>query len=145
MPDSNKTSYVFKQTCSQKLYVFLNTHWPFITTGLKGLIHLSADYNRMFLLVHKKWSFPLRISPVNSMKKSLIENLIFCTVCYIEAEPSVILQSHGRNILTKTFSWYFGWKWMGLIYRLKKIGKFSAIFCSLNFTETAWFHKDYGS
>ena len=32
-------------------------------------------------LLHKKWSFPLRISSVNvTMKKSLMENFIFCAM-----------------------------------------------------------------
>ena len=32
--------------------------------------------------LHKKWSFPLRISLVN-VKKSLMENFIFCAVIYV--------------------------------------------------------------
>ena len=55
----------------------------------------DPDLPPVYLSLHKKWSFPLRISSVNVtksagflriwshlLKKSLIENNIFCAVCY---------------------------------------------------------------
>ena len=52
------------------------------------LTHFSPMFNsynpwkRRFkeVSLHKKWSFPLRISSVNRPKKSLMENFIFCAV-----------------------------------------------------------------
>ena len=55
------------------------------------VLHLSQNHT-IWCSLHKKWSFPLRISPVNVtksaiwsdlLKKLLMENLIFCAVVRI--------------------------------------------------------------
>ena len=55
----------------------------------------QIDYKQQYLkmkkniTLHKKWSFPLKISSVNVtsrlLKKSLMENFIFCAVLWTPA------------------------------------------------------------
>ena len=66
-----------------------------------SMITKEGKYLRWQLIVkislHKKWSFPLRISPVNVTKFDfLMKNLIFCAAYYA-------LQQ-GREVLFNTFS-----------------------------------------
>ena len=56
------------------------------------------------LTLHKKWSFPLWISSVNVLKKSLTENFIFCAVWILISIFYTALQERSRYILN-IFLW----------------------------------------
>ena len=66
---------------------------------------------------HKKWSFPLRISSVNVLlqfsavwshllKKSLMENFIFCAVC---RNIRIRENSNCSICYSMIFGWVFDW------------------------------------
>ena len=63
-------------------------------------------------ILHKKWSFPLRISSVNvtksALKKSLMENFIFCAVRFRQLMGNEIARVKPNNSgavkLNRTFT-----------------------------------------
>ena len=94
------------------------------------LANLSDNHVIMYLVfmlhaLHKKWSFPLRISSVNGpnpqetadlvhlLKKSVMENFIFCAVMHLKFLLSVLL----IRIFQQWFLNFYKVKWM--IHKIK--------------------------
>ena len=75
-------SILFLCAVSYKMWLFWNVNF----------------WARGFFTQHKKWSFPLRISSVNLqiwshlLKKSLMENFIFCVVSHNSKTSSILVR-----------------------------------------------------